>query len=181
MKPVKIITDSILPLSASPETIQYEVVETSLGTLLVAVTEVGPCLVTFVEKADAAQSVLNRLFPGSCYKRGTNDLIKGVQTRLLGGGMLDATPLTFHLKGTDFQLRVWQELVKVPWGETTTYASLAERIGQPTASRAVGNAVGDNPIFCLIPCHRVIRSDGSLGNYRWGSEMKQLLLESEAH
>jgi len=181
MKPVKIITDSIQPLLDVPETSWYELFETSLGLLLVAVTEVGPCLVTLVDNAADVQATLSGLFPGIRCERGSNALIQAVKTRLLGGGLLDATPLIFHLKGTDFQLRVWQELVKVPWGETITYATLAERIGQPTASRAVGNAVGDNPIFCLIPCHRVIRSDGSLGNYRWGSTLKRLLLETEGH
>ncbi len=180
MKPVKIITDSIMPLSDTPKMIAYDLFETSLGLMLVAVTEVGPCLVTFAENADDAQAILSRLFPGTHGEQTTNTLIQAVKTRLLGGGLLDATPLTFHLKGTDFQLKVWQELLQVPWGQTITYGELATRIGQPTASRAVGNAVGENPIFCLIPCHRVIRSDGSIGNYRWGTALKQMLLDAES-
>ena len=179
LKPVKIITDSIKPFSALTGTIGYDLFETSMGLLLVAVTEVGPCLVTFVEQADNAQATLSRLFPGMSYERASNAFIQAVKTRLLGGGLLDATPLTFHLKGTDFQLRVWQELLQIPWGQTVTYGELAARIGQPSASRAVGNAVGDNPIFCLIPCHRVIRANGVVGNYRWGTSLKQLLLEAE--
>lgn len=180
MKSVKIITDSIQPLSATPETIWYESFETSMGLLLVGVTSVGPCVLTFVRESESPEGVLARLFPGAHSERTSNALIQAVKTRLLGGGMLDATPLTFHLKGTDFQLKVWQELLQVPWGQTITYGELAARIGQPNASRAVGNAVGDNPIFCLIPCHRVIRSDGSTGNYRWGTPLKQLLLEAES-
>ncbi len=179
MNPVKLITDSIQPLSVMPDTIGYELFETSLGILLVAVTEVGPCLVTLVDKADDVKATLSGLFSGTRCERTSNTLTQAVKTRLLGGGLLDATPLTFHLKGTDFQLLVWQELMKIPWGKTITYAKLAERIGKPKASRAVGNAVGDNPIFCLIPCHRVIRSDGSPGNYHWKPDMKRLLLEAE--
>jgi AraC family transcriptional regulator of adaptative response/methylated-DNA-[protein]-cysteine methyltransferase len=180
MNPIKIITDTIQPLTVKPDSIYYELFETSVGNLLVAVTEVGPCLVTFADTNESAQAILSRLFPGIHCERTSNALIQAVKTRLLGGGLLDATPLTFHLKGTDFQLRVWQELLQVPWGQTTTYGELAKRIGQPTASRAVGNAVGDNPIFCLIPCHRVVRANGEVGNYRWGTPLKQLLLDAES-
>ncbi|HOK36167.1 MAG TPA: methylated-DNA--[protein]-cysteine S-methyltransferase [Paludibacteraceae bacterium] len=83
------------------------------------------------------------------------------------------------LKGTAFQLSVWKALQTIPFGETTTYKVIAEAIGRPNAIRAVGNAVGANSIAFLIPCHRVIRSDGQLGGYRWGVERKQKMLEWE--
>lgn len=83
------------------------------------------------------------------------------------------------LHGTEFQLKVWKALVEIPIGKTTTYSQLAKRIGKPSAARAVGNAVGKNRIAYLIPCHRVIREDGSLGGYRWGTDCKSKLLAHE--
>ena len=89
--------------------------------------------------------------------------------------------LTLVLEGTDFQLQVWQALLKIPFGKTTTYQTIAEQIGRPKAIRAVGNAVGNNPLAYLIPCHRVLRSSGQLGGYRWGLDRKIAMLNWEAH
>lgn len=88
-------------------------------------------------------------------------------------------PLPLFVKGTQFQLKVWEALLRVPDGRLVTYGELARGIGQPAASRAVGSAVGANPVALLIPCHRVIRSDGLLGNYRWGELRKQVLVSAE--
>ena len=88
--------------------------------------------------------------------------------------------IKLHLKGTDFQLKVWEVLLKVPMGGMTTYGDIAARIEKPKACRAVGTAVGDNPVAYLIPCHRVIRSTGEFGNYHWGIERKELILGWEA-
>jgi AraC family transcriptional regulator of adaptative response/methylated-DNA-[protein]-cysteine methyltransferase len=87
--------------------------------------------------------------------------------------------LNLHLRGTNFQLKVWEALLKIPAGAVTTYEGLAERIGQPAASRAVCSAVGHNPIAILIPCHRVIRKVGEFGNYRYGATRKIALLARE--
>lgn len=84
-----------------------------------------------------------------------------------------------EIKGTAFQLSVWKSLQTIPFGETTTYKIIAETIGRPNSIRAVGNAVGTNPIAFLIPCHRVIRNNGQLGGYRWGTERKRKMLEWE--
>jgi AraC family transcriptional regulator of adaptative response/methylated-DNA-[protein]-cysteine methyltransferase len=89
-------------------------------------------------------------------------------------------PLTLHLRGTNFQLKVWEALLQIPTGAVTSYEGLAERIGQPTASRAVGTAVGHNPVAVLIPCHRVIRKVGEFGNYRYGAVRKKALLAYES-
>jgi AraC family transcriptional regulator of adaptative response/methylated-DNA-[protein]-cysteine methyltransferase len=97
-----------------------------------------------------------------------------------------ADPLSFektvplHVMGTDFQLRVWEELLKIPFGQTTSYGRLAKALGDPKASRAVGAAVGRNPVACIIPCHRVVHSDGAVGNYMWGAERKRAILAWEA-
>lgn len=86
---------------------------------------------------------------------------------------------TLHLSGTPFQLAVWRALLSIPLGQTTTYADLAKKTGTPRAHRAVGTAVGANPIAVLIPCHRVLRADGTVGGYRWGEKRKRALLEQE--
>ncbi len=86
---------------------------------------------------------------------------------------------TLHVKGTPFQIRVWQALLEIPEGSLSTYGKIAAALGMPGASRAVGSAVGANRISLLIPCHRVIRSDGGLGGYRWGTERKRVMLASE--
>jgi O-6-methylguanine DNA methyltransferase len=85
-----------------------------------------------------------------------------------------------HLRGTPFQVRVWLELMRIPWGEVTTYGALARTIGSPGAARAVGGAVGDNPMAIVIPCHRAVRSNGALGGYRWGVARKEALLRAES-
>lgn len=87
--------------------------------------------------------------------------------------------LPIQLDGTEFQLRVWEALSEIPVNTTTTYADIAEKIGKPKAVRAVGSAVGANPIAYMIPCHRVIRTDGELGGYRWGLEIKKKMLAFE--
>jgi AraC family transcriptional regulator of adaptative response/methylated-DNA-[protein]-cysteine methyltransferase len=87
--------------------------------------------------------------------------------------------LNVHLRGTNFQLKVWEALLQIPAGEVTTYAGIASRIGNPNATRAVGTAVGHNPIAVLIPCHRVIRKVGEFGNYRYGALRKKALLARE--
>jgi AraC family transcriptional regulator of adaptative response/methylated-DNA-[protein]-cysteine methyltransferase len=87
---------------------------------------------------------------------------------------------SFHLKGTSFQLKVWETLLKIPKGNFTTYGTIAKAIGNPLASRAVGSAIGDNPIAFLIPCHRVIQSSGNFGQYHWGQVRKSMMLGWEA-
>jgi len=92
----------------------------------------------------------------------------------------DLSKIKLHLKGTDFQLKVWQALLRIPSGSASTYGALADTIHSPKASRAVGTAIGSNPIAFLIPCHRVIRSTGVIGDYRWQSERKIAMLGWEA-
>ena len=88
--------------------------------------------------------------------------------------------IKLHLKGTDFQLKVWETLLKIPFGNLSTYGTIAKQIEKPSASRAVGTAIGDNPVAFLIPCHRVIQSTGTLGGYMWGIDRKQAIIGWEA-
>ena len=102
------------------------------------------------------------------------------QTQSLGDAIFIYNQLPqIHMEGTDFQLDVWRALLEIPMGETRTYADIAREVGRPKAFRAVGTAVGQNPIAYLIPCHRVIRTDGGLGGYHWGIEVKEKMLQFE--
>ncbi len=85
-----------------------------------------------------------------------------------------------HLKGTDFQLKVWEALLKIPMGKLSTYGSIAKEIDNPKASRAVGTAIGDNPVAFLIPCHRVIQASGNIGGYMWGTTRKKAIIGWES-
>ena len=88
--------------------------------------------------------------------------------------------IKLHLKGTEFQLKVWETLLKIPMGQVTTYGTIAKKINTPSGSRAVGTAVGDNPVAFLIPCHRIIQSTGAIGGYHWGSIRKSAIIGWEA-
>ena len=158
------------------ETIRWTTVDSILGNLLVAATAKGICRLTF----DDSEASLRRLFPNANIVRDD-----GAMASLVEGALVaierpaQAPQLPIDVAGTAFQEAVWRELRKIPAGETRSYAQIAAAIGQPKAVRAVGTANGDNHVAVLIPCHRVIRSDGSLGGYAGGLDRKQKLLEAE--
>ena len=158
------------------ETIRYAMLDTPLGQMLVAATSKGICRLTFDEDAEA----LGRRFPNATI------LPADAAMASLIGGVLQAieTPsampdLPIDVAGTAFQEAVWKELRKITPGETRSYADIAAAVGQPGAVRAVGTANGSNPVAVLVPCHRVIRSDGTLGGYGGGLGRKRKLLEAE--
>jgi AraC family transcriptional regulator of adaptative response/methylated-DNA-[protein]-cysteine methyltransferase len=151
------------------------------GRCLVAQSPRGLCHLSFVDSnPKAAWDELKALWPNAQWRRddsGARSLLTRIFTRHSQSG---AGRLTAYVKGTPFQLRVWRALLHIPPGQLTTYGRVASAIGQPTAARAVGSAVGSNPIACLIPCHRVIRETAALGDYRWGSLRKRVMLTREA-
>ena len=158
------------------ETIRWTHFDSPLGQMLIAATSKGICRLTF----DDSQSSLERLFPKATLVRddgGLKELVEGALTAI--EQPLAAPELPIDVAGTAFQEAVWRELRKIPVGETRSYAEIAAAIGHPKAVRAVGSANGDNHVCVLIPCHRVIRSDGSLGGYGGGIERKKKLLEAE--
>ena len=158
-------------------TIRYGLHASPFGKCLVAVTERGICHLGFVQSSEGA--AIDNLVADWKNARMVED---SKSTAPLVSAIFDAapgTPLHVHLRGTNFQLKVWEALLQVPAGSVTTYEGLAQRIGQPSASRAVGSAVGHNPIAVLIPCHRVIRKVGDFGNYRYGALRKKALLARE--
>jgi AraC family transcriptional regulator of adaptative response/methylated-DNA-[protein]-cysteine methyltransferase len=157
-------------------TIRWAIVATSLGLMLVAATEKGVCRLSFNEGREA----LAARFPQADLVEGGEDfavLLADVVASVERPGAPHAIPL--DVQGTAFQEAVWRELRRIPPGETRSYAEIAASIGKPGAVRAAGSANGANNVAVLIPCHRVIRSDGSLGGYAYGLEIKAQLLEKE--
>ena len=159
-------------------TIRYGLHPTPFGKCLIAATERGICHLGFVQTSEG--NAIDVLV--SDWKQAT--MIEDyTSTRALVEPIFDlgarGRPLNIHLRGTNFQLKVWEALLQIPAGTVTTYEGMAERIGRPSATRAVGTALGHNPIAVLIPCHRVIRKAGDFGNYRYGALRKKALLARE--
>ena len=159
-------------------TIHYQFAETLFGEVLIASTHKGICALTFVNNRVDALQQLKSQFPQAIF----NLHIDSLQQRALAFFPKEPHQLAeikLHLKGTDFQLKVWQSLLKIPMGQLATYGELAQAIEQPKAARAVGSAIGRNPVAFLIPCHRVIQSTGALGGYEWGSVRKTAMIAWE--
>ena len=160
------------------ETIRWTQFDSPLGRMLIAATSKGICRLTF----DDSEASLRRLFPNAEIVEDSGGLKALVEGALVAiERPLAACDLPIDVAGTAFQESVWRELRKIPPGETRSYAQIAAAIGQPKAVRAVGTANGDNHVAVLIPCHRVIRSDGSLGGYAGGVDRKRKLLDAEGH
>lgn len=182
-------------------TIHYGIHPTPFGKCLIATTERGICNLSFVD-ASEGQAIDNLVADWKQAKM-TEDykstvllvarIFSDVSTQLNTGRETDSgfdtsrenhegllsPPLKIHLRGTNFQIKVWEALLNIPMGAVTTYDHIARQIGKPKALRAVGTAVGHNPIAYLIPCHRVIRKSGEFGNYRYGMARKKVILAKE--
>ncbi len=151
------------------------------GECLIAVTPRGICHLAFVNPVSRADA-LDRLkhdWPRAELVPDQTGTRTAIASAFPVGGGKNLPPLSLHIKGTNFQLKVWEALLKIPDGGVTTYGDIAESLHVPGASRAVGTAVGSNPVSWLIPCHRVIRSTGELGGYAWGIERKKVMLMKE--
>lgn len=158
-------------------TIRWAVAETSLGPMLVAATEKGICCLSFNE----GEADVRRRFPKADIEQGGEQLHALVDGAVAAVERPRAMPdLPLDIAGTAFQQAVWQELMRIPPGETRTYAQIAAAVGRPRAVRAAGTANGQNRVAVLVPCHRVIRTDGSLGGYAYGLPIKEELLKREA-
>ena len=162
-------------------TIEYTVTRSPLGNLLVAATDRGICCIEFGDSETVLRESLTERFPAARLEENDNDLRQWVADitafiRTPSHGLR----LPLDIQGTAFQLRVWKALQAIPPGRTASYRDVAATIGRPTAHRAVANACGANKLALAIPCHRVVRTNGKLGGYRWGLERKRRLLEREA-
>ncbi len=171
----------------TPERVRYAPVETPLGELIAAATDTHLVLLEYERRAmhTTYEQQLARVQRalGCDFEPGDSPVLQLLRTQLdeyFRGERRDFD-VPLHAPGTPFQMKVWNELRRIPSGTTTTYAKLAERMGQPTAVRAVARANGDNHIAILIPCHRVIGSDGTLVGYGGGLWRKQVLLELEGY
>ncbi|MFD1381106.1 methylated-DNA--[protein]-cysteine S-methyltransferase [Fodinicurvata halophila] len=150
--------------------IVYGLADSPLGQLLVAATEHGLCFIALGDDPDTLEAELRNDFPAAAELRRDQDAVEEPLAELLAylAGQVPHFDLPLDIRATAFQRRVWNELVAIPYGETRSYAEIAERLGLPRAQRAVGRACGSNPVSLVIPCHRVLRSDGDPGGYRWG-------------
>lgn len=159
--------------------INYSFAESPFGNILVASTAKGICHIAFADDEKKALEALPKTFPNADYKQMV-DLAQQNVLYIFTHDWSKLNQIKLHLKGTEFQLKVWETLLKIPMGQLTTYGNIAKQIQQPNASRAVGTAIGDNPVAFLIPCHRVIQSTGVFGQYHWGSTRKTAIIGWEA-
>lgn len=179
------MTSQSIRSSDTHETIHYAFKQTALGLMAMAATPKGVCFVQFGEDKEALLTALKTEFPKAelttSHAQVATKLshwIEALDQHISKGTARPDIPL--DIRGTAFQMQIWQFLLSIPEGEVLSYSQLSEQIGKPNAFRAAATACGANRIGVLIPCHRVLRGDGSLGGYRWGLERKQTLLDAEA-
>jgi len=159
--------------------INYSFAESPFGNIIVASTPKGICYMAFADNREVAFNNLRAQFPNAQYTQ-VVDMAQQNALFIFKKDWSELSKIKLHLKGTSFQLKVWEALLNIPMGGLTTYSSVAAAIHQPNASRAVGSAVGDNPVAFLIPCHRVIKSTGETGQYHWGATRKSAIIGWEA-
>ncbi|MFZ0773239.1 MAG: bifunctional DNA-binding transcriptional regulator/O6-methylguanine-DNA methyltransferase Ada [Candidatus Sulfotelmatobacter sp.] len=160
--------------------IRYACANSPLGRMLIAATERGVCSIQFARSDGELLEGLKREFPFAVRKPDEGGLkawVEALLSKMTRQGLNSALPL--DIRATAFQRRVWTYLQSIPFGATRSYGQVAKAIGQPSASRAVARACATNPVAIAIPCHRVVREDGSISGYRWGVERKKALLEME--
>ena len=160
-------------------TINYSFVTSPFGRIIIASTGKGITSLAFVEDEERAFTELKQKFPHATFHQKCDALQKCALTLFKRNAPSPST-IKLHLKGTDFQLKVWEAVLKIPMGRLSTYGAVAVAINHPNACRAVGTAIGGNPVAFLIPCHRIIQSTGILGNYHWGTTIKTALIGWEA-
>ncbi len=180
------MSPSAMKSGGAGETIHYTTTNSPLGRLLVATTPRGLCAIMFGDSDPELAVELREQFPQAVLRPSTakestatalTEAVTFVLSRLTEHP--SAQTLPFHVRATAFQQRVWQALLQIPRGETRTYSQIAEAVGSPKAVRAVGTACGSNLLAVVIPCHRVVGSDGRLTGYRWGTDRKRQLLDLE--
>lgn len=155
--------------------IHYCFEESPFGNLIVASTQKGVCFLAFQENEGNALSELTSRFPNAVFQQ-RRDHFQENALFIFQNDWNKPGEIKLHLKGTDFQLKVWECLLKIPFGRLSTYGKIAEETGTPNAYRAVGTAVGSNPVAFLIPCHRVIQASGKFAGYHWGTIRKTAII-----
>lgn len=161
--------------------IGYDVADTPVGRLFAAATPRGICRAAFLDdEQDPAEELagLRSIWPLAVLRRDA-DAATRISKHIGFSGAAGTSPLSLHVRGTNFQVAVWRALLRIPPGHAVSYAAVAAAVGRPNAVRAAGRAVGANPVAFMIPCHRVIRQSGALGGYRWGVTRKEVILTWE--
>ncbi|MCU1348535.1 MAG: methylated-DNA/protein-cysteine methyltransferase [Acidobacteria bacterium] len=161
--------------------IRYTTVSTSIGRLLVGITDRGICAVSIGEDVPSLERELRGEYPAASIEQASDPMLDRVVSAVVAQieSRTPAVDLPLDLQATSFQLRVWNALRKIPYGETRTYAEVAAEVGEPKAARAVASACAHNRLALVIPCHRVVPSAGGSGGYRWGAARKKEILERE--
>lgn len=159
--------------------INYSFAPSYFGDVLMASTPKGICYLAFFEDSKLALELLKAAFPKAGFKEISDDLQQSV-IQVLQHDFTAPQSIKLHLKGTHFQLKVWEALLNIPFGDVSTYGAIAQEVGSPNGARAVGTAIGSNPVALIIPCHRVIQNTGKLGGYMWGLPKKTVILGWEA-
>ena len=166
---------------AKGEFIRYTTLDSPVGRMLVAATEKGVCSIQFGSSENELLQSLKREFPLATLRRGEVVLRRWIRALLDQlHGQQPQQPLPLDIRATAFQRRVWEHLRAIPYGQTESYSEVAAAVGDPNASRAVARACASNPVAVAIPCHRVVRRNGDLGGYRWGTKRKRALLDIES-
>lgn len=170
----------IIPMTSSEENyliINYDSYDSIYGNIFIASTNKGICYIGLGSETEMLEELRKRYSLSDLVKK-TDQQHSAAISQITDPD--SAAEITFHIKGSDFQLEVWNELVNTECGKTCSYKDIAEKIGKPKAVRAVATAIGQNPVTFLIPCHRIIRSDGTLGGYYWGLDIKKKILKHES-
>jgi len=156
-------------------TIHYSLQYSPFGKILIASTSKGICQISFIDKIEDVSTILKKQFTNATYLHQVEECHLNV-LKIFELSSKQPNPINVHLKGTAFQLKVWEALLQIPLGKLDTYGNIAQAINQPTASRAVGTAIGNNPLAYLIPCHRIIQASGVIGGYRWDPIRKTAII-----
>jgi AraC family transcriptional regulator of adaptative response/methylated-DNA-[protein]-cysteine methyltransferase len=158
--------------------LHYSFIQSPFGEILVASTQKSIRLIWFVDDRNEAIAALSKRFLGASIKEKAEDLHHAILD-FFHPDDSKWPKLNVQVQGSPFQLKVWKALLQIPFGQLTNYKNIADQIGQPNASRAVGTAIGKNPIAYLIPCHRVVQTNGQLGGYMWGINRKSAIIKWE--
>lgn len=158
--------------------LHFSFIQSPFGEALVASTHKGICLIWFAENRKEAIAELSKRFSGAIIEEKAEEVHKDI-LQFFQPDDSKWPKLNVQVQGSPFQIKVWKALLQIPFGQMTNYKNIADQIGQPNASRAVGTAIGKNPIAYIIPCHRVVQTNGQLGGYMWGIKRKSAIIRWE--
>ena len=170
------VTPGEFKMGGADLTIEYAVHDTPFGKAFIATTHRGICSFAFLENTESDEhlSDLHKKWPHAILQKNQESTLDVIRA-MFGEKKEPNRPISLHVSGTNFQINVWKALLKIPPATVASYSQVASAIGHPSSARAVGQAVGNNPVAFLIPCHRVIQQSGGLGGYHWGATRKQAI------